>query len=234
LPRPFAGTALAEVCLFGTGQKQFPKYLLSNMQDLNKEWLVEAQGVVYEADLEELKQWISESAVLPSDRVRRGSLRWLPAKNVPELQEIIKEALEVRVEVPTITDELAALMNPNQDSEPEEREPEVLTAEQSVNASVDWCHFHDDRSIAFVCDVCEHSFCKTCPKSFGGGVKLCPLCDALCRAVTESVSKYRSVGALHKPYSEADEAAENAKNKKKYSPERLISFVRHKLSSSRV
>ena len=203
------------------------------MQDFNKEWLVETQGVVYEADLGELKQWISESAVLPSDRVRRGSLRWLHVKNVPELQDCVKAALEVRVEVPTITDEFAALMNPNQGSEPEECEPDVLAAEQLVSAPVDCCHFHHDRNIAFVCDVCEHSFCKTCPKSFGGGVKLCPLCDALCRAVTESVSKYRSVGALHKPYSEADEAAA-AKNKKKYSPVRLVSLVRKKLSSSQV
>lgn len=204
------------------------------MQDFNKEWLVEAQGVVYEADLEELKQWISESAVLPSDRVRRGSLRWLHVKNVPELQDCVKAALEIRVEVPTITDELAALMNPNPDSEPEKSEPEILAAEQHAGAPLDRCHFHAERNIAFVCDVCEHSFCKSCPKSFGGGVKLCPLCDALCRAVTESVSKYRSVGALHKPYSEADEAAENEKNKKKYSPVRLISMVRGKLSSSRV
>jgi hypothetical protein len=41
------------------------------------------------------------------------------------------------------------------------------------------------------------------------------------------------VGALHKPYSEADDAAA-AKNKKKYSPVRLVSLVRKKLSSSQV
>jgi hypothetical protein len=203
------------------------------MQDLNKEWLVEAQGVVYEADFEELKEWICESAVLPSDRVKRGSLRWLPVKNVPELQEFINEALNIPVEVPTIADELAALMNSNHDPESEKQESDTLGAEQPVGSPVDCCHFHADREIAFVCDVCEHSFCKTCPKSFGGGVKLCPMCDALCRAVTERVNKYRSIGALHKPYSEADEAAKKASNRKIYSPGRLISFVRHKLSASR-
>ena len=203
------------------------------MQSLNKEWLVEAQGVVYEADLDELKQWISEAAVLPSDRVRRGSLRWIPVKNVPELRDFIKEALEVPVEVPTIGDELAALMNSNFDSEPEKSEPNILAVEQQAGSPPDRCHFHADREITFVCDVCEHSFCKTCPKSFGGSIKLCPLCDALCRAVTERVNKYRSVGALHKPYSEADEADENARNQKVYSPVRLFSLVREKLSSSR-
>ena len=179
------------------------------MQDLKKEWLVEAQGGVYEADLDELKQWICESAVLPTDRVRRGNLRWLPVEKVPELQEFIKEALEERLAIPSIADELAALMNPNSISEPEDTGIEVLAAEQLCESPSYCCHFHADRDIAFVCDVCEHSFCKGCPKSFGGGVKLCPLCDALCRAVSERENKYRSVGALAKPYSKVEETAKS-------------------------
>ena len=40
-------------------------------------WQVFAQDRIFEAEYEELIQWIKEGAVLPEDKVRRGNLRWL-------------------------------------------------------------------------------------------------------------------------------------------------------------
>lgn len=57
------------------------------MENLQTNWQVETQGQIYEAEFEELKQWISEGAVIASDKVKRGNLRWLPVEKVPELFE---------------------------------------------------------------------------------------------------------------------------------------------------
>jgi hypothetical protein len=205
------------------------------MQDLNKEWQVEAQGIVYEADFEELKQWISEAAVLPSDRVRRGSLRWLTVDKIPELQYLLSpyQMGTSAVVVPTLAEELATLQNLNNVPESKTERPDIIAPAQFEELAVySSCFFHKDLDTAFICDVCEHSFCKGCPKSFGGGVKLCPLCDALCRAVTERVNKYRSVGALAKPYSKVDEIKGIKRSRKVLNlPARLISVMRRKLPS---
>jgi hypothetical protein len=48
-------------------------------------WQVDAGGQIYVASFEELKQWVSEGAVLPTDKIRRGNLRWLEAGKVPLL-----------------------------------------------------------------------------------------------------------------------------------------------------
>lgn len=59
------------------------------MQDTQNNWQVKAQGKIYEADYEELKQWIAESAVLLFDQVKRGNLHRLSIERVPELAEIV-------------------------------------------------------------------------------------------------------------------------------------------------
>src|SRR5262245_18932032 len=48
-------------------------------------WQVEVDSRIYDATIEEVIEWIQEGAILPDDKVRRGSLRWLPAQRVPEL-----------------------------------------------------------------------------------------------------------------------------------------------------
>src|SRR5688572_13861303 len=51
----------------------------------NEIWQAEVLGQIYETNLEELTQWITEGALLPDDKVRRGNLRWLEAGKVPPL-----------------------------------------------------------------------------------------------------------------------------------------------------
>jgi hypothetical protein len=53
-----------------------------NQEDI---WQIDAGGQIYVASFEELKQWVAEGAVLPSDKIRRGNLRWLEAGKVPLL-----------------------------------------------------------------------------------------------------------------------------------------------------
>jgi hypothetical protein len=51
-------------------------------------WQVDANGTIYETNFDELKQWVVEGAVLPTDKIRRGNLRWLEAGKVPLLHGV--------------------------------------------------------------------------------------------------------------------------------------------------
>src|SRR5947209_4201713 len=51
-------------------------------------WQVWSEGTVYEADFDTLRQWITEGCVLPTDKVRKGNLRWIEAGRAPLLRAI--------------------------------------------------------------------------------------------------------------------------------------------------
>src|SRR5688572_30586894 len=54
-------------------------------QNLNEIWQVEVGGQIYEAPFVELGDWIGEGSLLPQDKVRKGNLRWIEARRVPNL-----------------------------------------------------------------------------------------------------------------------------------------------------
>ncbi|WP_058867377.1 RDD family protein [Chloracidobacterium thermophilum] len=49
-------------------------------------WRVVVQGQTYETNPEELKQWVREGRVLPTDQVFQPGLGWSAAAQIPELQ----------------------------------------------------------------------------------------------------------------------------------------------------
>lgn len=54
------------------------------------------------------------------------------------------------------------------------------------------CAMHPETASAFICTTCGSGFCRTCPKSYGGNVKICPFCGDMCRPVQEVAQKMRS------------------------------------------
>jgi hypothetical protein len=52
---------------------------------ITETWRVQVDDRIYEADLNELIEWIREGAVSSNDLVQKGGLRWLSAGKVPEL-----------------------------------------------------------------------------------------------------------------------------------------------------
>ena len=40
---------------------------------------------------------------------------------------------------------------------------------------------HPDVPAAYDCETCGNQFCKACPNSYGGTVKICPFCGAMCK-----------------------------------------------------
>src|SRR5919205_485857 len=51
-------------------------------------WQLMTHDGVYQADLPTLKQWVAEGLVRPTDRVRKGSLKWIEAQRAPSLRRI--------------------------------------------------------------------------------------------------------------------------------------------------
>lgn len=179
-------------------------------------WQVETQGQIYEADFEELKQWIVEGAVLSSDKVKRGNLRWLTVEKVPELykyfesDDFVFEPSEV----------FAADLGVAADSA---KAVETLSETEDSGEEAVWeingeklCYLHKTVEAVYACVICKKLLCKMCPDSYGGKVKICPLCGSLCRSADERLDdESKSIGAINKPYYKPDEALANLKSQKR-------------------
>ncbi|MDQ6788063.1 MAG: plasminogen receptor (KT) [Acidobacteriota bacterium] len=63
---------------------------------------------------------------------------------------------------------------------------------QNFQIGNNFCNIHQELAAEYVCEVCAKGFCKACPKSFGGTVKICPLCGALCKPVKEILTKQKT------------------------------------------
>lgn len=175
-----------------------------NTQNPNEVWQVEVGGQVYEAPFAELGDWIGEGSLQPGDKVRKGNLRWVEARLVPGLIPFFNakqqgKPIPVMVsttEMPVATAEIpdsvvihsSQAINPATVSpDPVEHNIAVATAPEPVNP--DFCSVHSDVPTVFLCDGCAKGFCKVCPKAFGGSVRLCPLCGAICRSRSEVAQK---------------------------------------------
>lgn len=160
---------------------------------LQETWQVEVGGAVYEAQFAELPDWISEGSLQPDDKVRRGNLRWIEARKVPQLVPFFNakakgEPLPVVVTETTHSaepvDQKVYQTTVNATPEPP---PVVLPATTTFKAKTpsandnSHCINHADVPAKYVCSACETGFCKACPKSYGGSVRTCPLCGELCR-----------------------------------------------------
>lgn len=170
-------------------------------------WQVEVGGQIYEAAFNELPDWIAEGSLLPDDKVRKGNLRWIEAKKVPRLVPFFNakaagEPMPVMVSVtesaPAASSEVVSVnvvqnvsaVNEEDVSAPavtQAVQPVVVPAQANV-ANGEFCKYHTDVPTALVCDGCGGSFCKACPSSYGGSVKICPDCGQLCKPVEEMQS----------------------------------------------
>ncbi len=147
-------------------------------------WQVEAEGRIFDTTFDEMIVWIREGSLLPQDKVRKGNLRWIEASKVPSLNSVFNAAasgLEIVPPVVTVSapdQPLAAVSSPF--------EPPVTlppAGEHVPTAATNSCSVHPDLEPSYSCPACTSLFCKSCPKSFGGSVKICPNCGALCEAI---------------------------------------------------
>jgi hypothetical protein len=146
-------------------------------------WQAEVNGRVYEAGFEELANRISDGSVKQGDKVRKGNLRWIEAGKVPALIEFFN-ARENGMRPPIVTSVTDA------SSDPSETAGHIIfpTAESPVLLSVTnvaSCPIHDGAELYYSCTSCGTCFCRSCPRSYGGSVKICPSCGGMCKSLDE-------------------------------------------------
>ena len=156
-----------------------------NTDESQEIWQVESGGRIFEGNFTELTSWINDSSLLRIDRVRKGNLRWIEAGKVPSLAAVFnaKESGEPPLP-PVIT--LTKLGPTSLPGEPAGNPPNYSVTpvtESVVQPIVDEpvCSMHPDVPAAFICETCCNQFCKACPNSYGGNVKICPFCGAMCK-----------------------------------------------------
>lgn len=132
------------------------------MENVNELWQAEVNGQIYEASFEELTQWITEGALLPNDKVRRGNLRWIEANKVPSLYGYFN-AVTLGVNQTVVQTNEAA------------HHQSDYTKLEGIN-----CVLHNEIEAKYFCETCINYFCPDCPKTSGGLSNCCPLCGAIC------------------------------------------------------
>ncbi len=191
----------------------------------NEIWQAEVLGQIYDTNFSEMAQWISEGALMPTDKVRRGKLRWLEAGRVPSLVPFFN-AKERGEELPQIQTNYTnaenhapenTLENNNFTSAVEQIPPTSSFTNSAENFPTDnfdphsernpenmssgFCALHSESPAVFYCETCANEFCAECPKRYGGTVRICPMCGALCRQIgaidakKEGEIKYRQAAS---------------------------------------
>ncbi|HEY6803448.1 MAG TPA: hypothetical protein VI306_07705 [Pyrinomonadaceae bacterium] len=151
-----------------------------------EQWRVSTYEGTFETDLETLKQWILEGAVAPTDKVSKGNLSWIEAGRVPRLKDAFSgEVTPIVEEPPTVW------QTPQTVGFTDTRTNARTKSSQKLSRV---CHNHADIAPAYICRVCEATFCSECPKFSGGGsrVAICPLCGDMCRSYQEVTKKNAS------------------------------------------
>jgi hypothetical protein len=149
-------------------------------------WRVSTVEGVFETDLETLKQWISEGAVLPTDKVSKGNLSWIDAGKAPMLKAVFSG--DYTPSKPTEPPPAPPTDNVWQEQPQTAAPGPVFEAQPVSTANV--CHNHADRKPHYLCRMCGAALCAECPKFVGGSkIPLCPLCGDLCHLFSEERSR---------------------------------------------
>ena len=152
-------------------------------------WQVDAGGEVYQGSFDELTQWITEGAVLPQDKVRRGNLRWIEAQKVPTLLSFFN-AKDSGTTPPVVT-----VNSPKPF-------PQVVSIPINDLNQAQFCLVHIETEAKFVCDGCTNFFCNECPTSFGGTVKVCPMCGAMCKSLDKAIEESKKTAKFERKINE--------------------------------
>ncbi|MBK8467258.1 MAG: hypothetical protein IPL32_15680 [Chloracidobacterium sp.] len=156
-----------------------------SMEQQQETWQIEANGQVYDTSFEELTTLIDRGDLLRMDRVRKGNLRWIEAGKVPSLLAVFnaKEGDQPAKPVITLT-KLGPPVFPGQQTSKVVNALPAQAVDPMPNAEPS-CSMHDDIPATYQCGTCFSNFCKTCPKSYGGTVKICPYCGAMCESLAK-------------------------------------------------
>ncbi|HEY6118686.1 MAG TPA: hypothetical protein VIV66_01945 [Pyrinomonadaceae bacterium] len=158
-------------------------------------WRVTTPEGTFEADLETLRQWILEGAVIATDKVSKGALNWIEAGKAPMLRAAFLDKAGV-IKPPTnatprpeVCEPLPVDSHTVSTQQPFAATPEA--AAPTLNPpkiSTNTCQNHPEAPADYVCRMCAGTFCGACPRLVNN-VPLCPACGDLCKPFHELRSK---------------------------------------------
>ena len=157
-----------------------------------EQWRVSTIEGIFEADLQTLKQWIVEGAVLPTDKVSKGTLNWIDAGRVPKLKGAFNGEIDPPAPPPAESSSSHAGWQTPPVFEDSRAEPQPTNTQNVVRtgALANTCLNHPGVAPKYVCRICAATLCAECPKLVGTSkIAICPLCGDLCRSYAEVTSK---------------------------------------------
>ncbi len=176
-------------------------------------WQVMCDAGIFETDMEGLREWAREGRILPTDKVRKGNLRWIEAGLAPVLRGTFaakaspalsySHGVEAAATTTTTTlpDTATPLPEPKfgalprgeefiaeehlppPDEQAHAFEGDAYAGIQALNGPV--CYNHPYADSKYICRACDNTFCANCPKRMSINVWLCPLCGELCNLYEE-------------------------------------------------
>jgi hypothetical protein len=69
--------------------------------------------------------------------------------------------------------------------------------QQHQQHQADACIIHPESEPAYYCGGCANLFCKGCPASYGGTVKICPMCGAMCKPLSDAREQQKKAVRFH-------------------------------------
>lgn len=165
-------------------------------------WQVEANGKIFNTNFAEMTAWIDEGALLRQDKVRKGNLRWIEAGKVPSLIAVFNAKDNGQPLPPPVvtTTKLNPTSLPGESvTNPANFSPAPDTGTlptPDMHDADPVCTMHADVPASYMCETCGNQFCKACPNSYGGTVKICPFCGAMCKSLTQ-IEKTRTETRNH-------------------------------------
>jgi hypothetical protein len=81
--------------------------------------------------------------------------------------------------------------------QPNQPAPQSFQPEFTLPPQANVCVIHTQNEPAYYCDGCGNLFCKGCPTSYGGTVKVCPMCGAMCKPLAAVQEQQKKAVQFH-------------------------------------
>lgn len=163
-----------------------------NAEGTSEIWQIESAGQIIDADFEEITEMIGRGELLRMDRVRKSDLRWVEAGKVPSLLAVFNAKDGDEPPKPVITLTKLGLPSAPVESATNRVNGSLVAQFQAepvtgppVLVGEPMCSMHSDVPAVYICGTCFSNFCKACPASYGGTVKICPYCGAMCESLAK-------------------------------------------------
>lgn len=163
-----------------------------------EQWRVSTVDGMWETDLETLRQWISEGAVAPTDKVSKGNLNWIEAGRAP----MLKAAFQAESVAPAVPQSVQPPPAENTWQEPQQ-ESESFDYDDAVPPVADFqdpaalpaaCHNHPELTPYYICPSCAAGLCEGCARFMDEHrIATCPLCGEFCKVYEDVRARADSI-----------------------------------------